>query len=334
MTYDIVIRGGTHRRRNGRVPFAVDVGGRRRQDRRGRQGRPRRAGARSTPTASPSRRASSTSTPISTPRSAGIPTCTPVSWHGVTTALIGNCGVTFAPCKPTDRELAGRHDGDGRGHSAPGDPDRPAVDVGETTATISTRIETLRPGINIAGLVGHSAVRFYVMGERAFDEQATDGRARQMAAIVGGAIDDGAVGFSTNRFAPHKAPDGRSIPGTFADPAELVEIGKVVAARGGLMQAVGATAGRAAGHRRPSRRRLLFSYGVGRDKGAGRSQAEGLEPLCGGPRHDRHHPGEGHRLHVRPAVQPAVPRRGLGRLRGLDLAGRVAAIRDAEIGRS
>ncbi|MCF7643683.1 hypothetical protein, partial [Acinetobacter johnsonii] len=78
-------------------------------------------------------------------------------------------------------------------------------------------------------------------GERSFEDQASDAEKKQMAEIVGRALDAGAVGFSTNRFAPHKAPDGRSIPGTFADPSELIEIGKAVTKRNGLMQAVGAT---------------------------------------------------------------------------------------------
>ena len=61
-------------------------------------------------------------------------------------------------------------------------------------------VETLRPGINIAGLVGHSAVRYYVMGERSFAEQASDAEKAQMADIVAKALDAGAIGFSTNRL--------------------------------------------------------------------------------------------------------------------------------------
>ena len=60
----------------------------------------------------------------------------------------------------------------------------------------------------------------------------------QMASIVAQSIDDGAVGFSTNRFPPHVLPDGRSIPGTFADPSELFEIARVVGPRNALMQNV------------------------------------------------------------------------------------------------
>lgn len=158
------------------------------------------------------------------------PDCTPVSWHGVTTALMGNCGVTFAPCRPQDKAtLAAMME-------TVEDIPREAILNGlswdwEDYGGYLDAIEKLRPGINIAGLVGHSALRYYVMGERAVEEQATPDERRQMAAIVGRSIDAGAVGFSTNRFAPHKLPDGRSIPGTFADPIELVEIARAVAPR-------------------------------------------------------------------------------------------------------
>src|SRR5262245_12240452 len=167
------------------------------------------------------------------------PDLTPVTWHGVTTALLGNCGVTFAPCRPTDRELlAGMME-------TVEDIPRGAILTGlpwtwEDYGGYLDALEGLKPGINVAGMVGHCAVRFYVMGERAVEEQATSDERRAMAEIVGAAIDRGAVGFSTNRYAPHKLPDGRSIPGTFADPGELVEIANAVTPRGALMQAVGA----------------------------------------------------------------------------------------------
>src|SRR5215470_15973868 len=190
------------------------------------------------------------------------PDCTPVSWHGVTTALLGNCGVTFAPCRPQDKELlAGMME-------TVEDIPRHAILSGlpwswEDYGGYLDAIETLRPGINVAGLVGHSAVRFYVMGERAVEEQASDAERAEMAVVVARSIDRGAVGFSTNRFAPHKLPDGRSIPGTFADPAELVEIAKVVAPRGALMQAVGADNDVLRTIADAADGRLLFSYGTG-----------------------------------------------------------------------
>src|SRR5215469_8041767 len=166
------------------------------------------------------------------------PAMTPISWHGVTTALIGNCGLTFAPCKPADREtLAGMME-------TVEDIPRQAILSGlpwtwESYGEYLDTLETIRPGINVAGLQGHSALRYYVMGERSFDAQATPEELDEMCALLDRAMAGGALGFSTNRFEPHKAPDGRSIPGTFADVSELVALAKVAAKHGGLMQAVG-----------------------------------------------------------------------------------------------
>ena len=119
------------------------------------------------------------------------PQVTSVSWHGVTTALLGNCGVSFAPCKPADREfLAGMmetvEDIPQAGH-----PARPAVELGVPTAAISTPLEALGPSINICGLVGHCATRFYVMGERAVEEPATEDEVRQIAALAGQSVKEG-----------------------------------------------------------------------------------------------------------------------------------------------
>jgi N-acyl-D-aspartate/D-glutamate deacylase len=207
------------------------------------------------------------------------PDLTPVSWHGVTTALLGNCGVTFAPCKPTDRELlAGMME-------TVEDIPRNAILTGlpwnwEDYGGYLDAIEKLNPGINVAGMVGHCAVRFYVMGERAVEEQATEAERRRMAEIVGESIDRGAVGFSTNRYAPHKLPDGRSIPGTFADPIELVEIAKQVAPRNALMQAVGADLEVLKAIADAGKSRILFSFGAGEEDNSGVQRREFLDRFC------------------------------------------------------
>ena len=209
------------------------------------------------------------------------PDCTPVSWHGVTTALLGNCGVTFAPCRPSDHALLASM------METVEDIPRQAILSGlpwdwEDYGGYLDSIERLRPGINVAGLIGHSAVRYYVMGERAVEEQATDDERRAMARIVGESIDRGAVGFSTNRFAPHKLPDGRSIPGTFADPAELVAIAREVGPRNALMQAVGADFEVLRTIADSARGRVLFSYGVGPDATLAAARRAALEALCAG----------------------------------------------------
>jgi len=208
------------------------------------------------------------------------PDMTPVSWHGVTTALIGNCGVTFAPCKPQDREFLASM------METVEDIPREAIMSGlpwdwEQYGEYLNSISEKPTAINVAGLVGHSAIRYYVMGDRSFADQASDEEKEQMAEIVAKSLESGAFGFSTNRFEPHKAPDGRSIPGTFADPEELAVISKAVAQRNGLMQAVGATqdvmeAIADAGSR------LLFSFGTKAEPGAGAKSAQWLEEFSEG----------------------------------------------------
>ena len=328
MSHDIVIRGGTVVDGTGAAPFSADVGVK--NGRIAEIGRIVRNGAEEIDadglTVSPG------FIDLHTHLDAQIgwdPDLTPISWHGVTTALMGNCGVTFAPCKPADRQfLAGMME-------SVEDIPAQAIMSGlpwswESYGDYLTAIEGLRPGLNVAGLVGHSAVRYYVMGERSFAEDATPDEVARMAAIVGEAIDAGAVGFSTNRFAPHKAPDGRSIPGTFADPSELVAIGHAVAKRGGVMQAVGATADVLKAIADQTGARVLFSYAVGLDKGAGKESATRLDRLVG----DRdvtaicQVKGTGFMF----GLQCSLPFRGEAwdKVRALDLAGRVAAIEDPE----
>ena len=136
------------------------------------------------------------------------PQVTSVSWHGVTTALLGNCGVTFAPCKAADREfLAGMME------TVEDIPKNAILHWlpwnWESYGGYLDALEQLGPSINIAGLVGHCAIRFYVMGERAVEEPATEDEIRQIAELAGQSVAEGAVGFSTNRLPQHVLPDGR-----------------------------------------------------------------------------------------------------------------------------
>ncbi len=206
---------------------------------------------------------------------------TPVSWHGVTTALMGNCGLTFAPCKTSNRALLA-----GMMETVEDIPAQAILSglpwTWEDYGDYLDALETLKPGINVAGMVGHSAVRYHVMGDRSFADQATPAELDEMRGIVDQAMARGALGFSTNRYEPHKAPDGRSIPGTFADPSELVAIGKVVGARHGLMQAVGASPDVLKAIADESDSRVLFSWGVGPEAGAGQASAKFLETMCEG----------------------------------------------------
>jgi N-acyl-D-amino-acid deacylase len=166
------------------------------------------------------------------------PLLTPISWHGVTSALIGNCGVTFAPVRPGDSELLA-----GMMETVEDIPRELILDQmswkWEGYGGYLDSLEALNPAINLGGLVGHCAVRFYVMGERAVDGQPSDAEAGAMADVVGEAIADGAIGFSTSRIRGHVMPDGRDVPGTHAKPEELLRIAEAVVANGGgLMQNV------------------------------------------------------------------------------------------------
>jgi N-acyl-D-aspartate/D-glutamate deacylase len=165
------------------------------------------------------------------------PDLTSITWHGVTTALMGNCGVTFAPCRPEDREfLAGMME-------TVEDIPKRAILSGlpwdwESYGGYLDSVERLSPMINVAGLVGHCATRFYVMGERSVEEPATPEEIRQIAELAGQSIKDGAVGFSTSRASVHRLPDGRCIPGTYAGKDELMAIAAAVGKAGGIMQTV------------------------------------------------------------------------------------------------
>ncbi len=166
------------------------------------------------------------------------PMVTPSTQHGVTTVLLGNCGVTFAPCKPEHRELLAAM------METVEDIPKHAIMSGlpwdwDQYGDYLESIERSRPAINVAGLVGHCAVRYYVMGHRAVDELATDEEIEAMAKLVSNAMAAGAIGFSTSRVTGHRIPDGRPVPGTFSSEAELCRMAEVVRDHGGgLMQTV------------------------------------------------------------------------------------------------
>lgn len=149
-------------------------------------------------------------------------------WHGVTSVVMGNCGVTFAPCRPEDRStLAAMME-------SVEDIPRDAILDGlawdwETYAEYYDSIDRLPKGPNAGGLVGHSALRTYVMGERGLDETpATGDDIAAMVRLVDDAMRAGALGVSTSRTLMHKVPDGRPIPGTFAAADELLAFAEVL----------------------------------------------------------------------------------------------------------
>jgi len=177
------------------------------------------------------------------------PFLTPSCWHGVTTAIMGNCGVGFAPVEPTRHEflinlMEGVED-------IPGS----ALHEGMSFDWVSfadylDALERMPRAIDVGTHVPHGAVRAYVMGERgARNEASTTDDIAAMATIVEDALRAGALGFSTSRTMGHRAIDGEPVPGTFAAEDELFAIGHALATVGhGVFElAPAGTGGEAAG---------------------------------------------------------------------------------------
>jgi len=265
------------------------------------------------------------------------PELKPVSHHGVTSVLMGNCGVTFAPCKPEDRELIAHM------MQTVEDIPKDAILGGlpwdwESYGGYLNSIEKLNLGINVAGMVGHTAIRYYVMGERSVEEFATDEEIQQMSDIVGASIDEGAVGFSTNRYPPHVGPDGRPIPGTYAEAKELIEIAKVVGQKKGLMQNVLDFGGQPEFSVKllkdlatTSGDRILFSIGTGPDRQSGKRVCNLLEELCKDGR-DITGISQPRSSGFMFGLQSSLPFPGetWEKIRQMDLKGRLVSIRDGK----
>lgn len=206
------------------------------------------------------------------------PMMTSSSWHGVTTVLIGNCGVTFAPVAPDHRVFLAEM------MESVEDVPREAILGGlswdwSTYPQYLDAVQGMRPALNIVGLVGHCAVRYNVMGERSLsDEPPTPEELNRMREIVQESIAGGAVGFSTSRILLHTVPDGRYVPGTLAPIDEYMAIADGMnAAGGGLFQAVNDFATKAE-HEVTLLREMARSCGdVLFSGGAGNSSNSGVE---------------------------------------------------------
>ncbi len=153
-------------------------------------------------------------------------------YHGITSVVMGNCGVTFAPCKPEDREYLAEL------MESVEDIPRDAILTGlpwdwVTYGEYLASIDRMPKGVNVGGMVGHCAIRQYAMGERSMgtDEPTTDDLS-VMADLLREAMQAGALGFSTSRTYLHKVPDGRPVPGTYAQPEELYVFADVLGAHG------------------------------------------------------------------------------------------------------
>jgi len=153
-------------------------------------------------------------------------------WHGVTTVVMGNCGVTFAPCKPEDRPYLAEL------MESVEDIPRAAILDGlpwdwVTYGEYLTSMDRLPKGPNVGGMVGHCALRHWVMGERGLDEApASPEDVAAMADLLDEAMRGGALGVSTSRTFLHKVPDGRPVPGTHATEDELFAFADVLGRHG------------------------------------------------------------------------------------------------------
>jgi N-acyl-D-amino-acid deacylase len=164
---------------------------------------------------------------------------TPSSAHGVTTAVMGNCGVGFAPCRPDDHEtlvdlMAGVED----------IPGVVMVDglpwTWETFPEFLDALDGRRRDIDVAALLPHSPLRVYVMGRRGVDrEPATAEDLSLMRKLAAEAVQVGALGFASSRLTLHKSESGQPIPSFDAGREEIEAIARGVKdAGGGLIQFV------------------------------------------------------------------------------------------------
>ncbi|MEZ5994880.1 MAG: D-aminoacylase [Hyphomonadaceae bacterium] len=152
----------------------------------------------------------------------------PSAWHGVTTVIMGNCGVGFAPAKPDKHDwLIGLMEGV---EDIPGTALAEGMSWNwESFPEYLDELERLPRTVDVATHVPHGAVRAYVMDERgARDAAPTEHEIARMSQIVEEGLRAGALGFSTSRTILHKSVDGELVPGTTATKEELIGIGRAM----------------------------------------------------------------------------------------------------------
>ena len=156
------------------------------------------------------------------------PYLSPSSWHGVTTIVMGNCGVGFAPVQPGKEDfLIGLMEGV---EDIPGETLAKGISwQWESFAEYIDALAAMKRAIDVGAQVPHGAVRAYVMGERgAHNEVATADDIARMAVVVRDALRAGALGFTTSRTIGHRAKNGELVPGTYANEDELLGIGRML----------------------------------------------------------------------------------------------------------
>jgi N-acyl-D-amino-acid deacylase len=159
------------------------------------------------------------------------PSVRPSPALGVTTAVIGNCGFTIAPCRPHDRERTMRNLTQVEGMSL--DVLRQGIDWGfETFPQYMQQLRRRGSVVNVAAYVGHSSVRTWVMGEAATRRAATPAEVAQMCELVREAMKHGAVGFSTSTSPAHNGEGGLPMPSRLADETEMAALVQAMAEGG------------------------------------------------------------------------------------------------------
>jgi N-acyl-D-amino-acid deacylase len=144
-------------------------------------------------------------------------------WHGVTSVVMGNCGFSLAPCAEKDKHLVMRN------LERAEDISREAMEAGirwswATFAQYLDAVDRVPKGINYAAYMGHSALRTFVMGERAFSEEATEADLQLMKREVRDAIRAGAIGFTTSRSSTHETADRRPVASRIASWDEVRQL--------------------------------------------------------------------------------------------------------------
>ena len=170
-----------------------------------------------------------------------IGTCS--CWHGITSVVMGNCGFSLAPCAEKDKLLVMRN------LERAEDISPEAMEAGikwswETFPQYLDAVDRTPKGINYAAYMGHSALRTYVMGERAFDSEANSEDLSAMKREMRAAIRAGAIGFTTSRTRNHQTPDGKPVASRLANWDEVRQIVSVMGEEGaGVFEIAGEDTG-------------------------------------------------------------------------------------------
>jgi N-acyl-D-aspartate/D-glutamate deacylase len=165
-------------------------------------------------------------------------------WHGVTTVAMGNCGFTLAPCAESQKHLVVRNLE--RAEDISGEAMAAGIRWQWTTfPEWLDCLEGMPKGINYTGYLGHSALRTHVMGERAFEQAASEDDLRAMERELRDAIRVGALGFTTSRSPIHRTADGRPVASVLATWDEVRRlVGVMGQMNAGLFELAGESAGR------------------------------------------------------------------------------------------